>query len=129
MESLEFGVVQFSWYSWVALHQFTSSTKSKFERVSYIFWNWKPTHPWIFILTNKQKKKTNKNNSQKLPPTNSNDFTVPRSMTFSKDVSHQPKGTKHSIYISHYRLVGQKVTTIRRFIKVQKYFKITVITN
>lgn len=34
MESLEFGVAQFSWYSFVALvHEFTSSTKFNDKRI------------------------------------------------------------------------------------------------
>lgn len=37
VESLEFGVAQFSWVLWVALHQeFTSLRKTNLERVVFI---------------------------------------------------------------------------------------------
>ena len=36
VESLEFKVARFSWYSWVALtHEFTSSTKTNYKRFSF----------------------------------------------------------------------------------------------
>lgn len=121
MESLEFGVVQFSWFSWVALHQFASSTKTKFER-EVIFSETENRRNPEFSFSQISKKKKKKN-SQKCPPTNYNDFTEPRSMTSTQDVSHQPKGTKHSIYISHYRLVGQKQQQLSVLLKYKYTFK------
>lgn len=54
VESLEFVMTQFSWYSWEALsHKFTSSTKTIYKIFRFPT-KLMPTHPRIYIPTNKQ---------------------------------------------------------------------------
>lgn len=77
VESLDFVVAQFFVaFVGIALPQeFTSSTKTNFEGVSFFFffyWSWKPKQLWNYIPTNKQTTQ----NPQKLAPTNLNDSTV-----------------------------------------------------
>lgn len=72
VESLEFEVAQFSWYSRVALsNEFKSLTKINYWKSLFSYWNEKPTHPRNYIP---MKQKTD--NPRKLAPTNLNDSTV-----------------------------------------------------